>query len=1055
MAAPRPSLLSGKNSQMKFFKAFLLTGLLGIGTAHAQFDSNPTYGTVTINTGINFNNGAAATTLNHLGAQAAIAAAIGQILGGPTTAGGQPVPITIGSGLALSNNTLTATGGGGGAVSSVVGQTGDVTSAQIYSALNGTSTGTLYDGALGAAAATAAANAQPKIAAGSGSLLGAPATLGGTPPAITIGSGLLLSGSTLTAPGGGSGVSSVVGQTGAVTASQLYTALHGTAAGTLYDGAAGAAATATANAAQVAIPAASGQILGGPTSLGGNPVPLTLGTNLSITGSTLNAAGGGGGTPGGTTGQLQYNNAGSFAGLAPGEAAQTALASLVGSHKFYASNYGVLANGNSLTDISTVSGSADVASASYTFVAGDVGKEFALWDASPGTQPTSTFVSGSTAVTVSSAASLLFFDTLVNTGSTAYVPVGDYITSINLVTNTIQLSEPAIASGSAVTTVSYGAIFNGTISSIATTGCPGSVSNCAVLSSAAGITTASGTTRGTFGSDDTVAYRNLVTTVSNAGGGTIVMPVGISMVRSEINWLSHVNLEGAGRANSTLFWTSPNPMGSGAAAVIWNSAGTATVPIVDMTMANFGINLQAATANSGTTFLASCMSIAYNKNWYLTGLLLQGSPRTCIRNDYPYNFLFTDNVMRVSGNNGIGALLPETAAYPSSSIISDNFFFDPSHSAILYENLTSSQNSLNDTVDIIGNHISWDGYTPPSINNTFQPTGIDVAGVYDSTIVGNVLRGPISNTGDGYTYPVTGITVGMGDGANTDTLLTPSLYVNVSGNTVYGLGDGYSLMDPGSQHILFEDNISSDAGYAGFQILGSNTNTATWSDIGFVGNMETHANGSGINIDNLSQPISNIRILNNSFENNGGGSTYPSFVRSGVSFGDGTTNQTAGIAGLNLSGNDIFGDANSGSQIHGLGFGLTVSVTRAVFQHNDIQGNASGPWFFFTDAASSLTGLISDNGLSPTFSVTGATAPVGQESNGQFAASTTGSNTVTVTPNASAFFLASHGWSCGNPIDETTPSDSWTFTGSTTSTIGFSGTAVSGDIILFGPCKPY
>lgn len=44
---------------------------------------------------------------------------------------------------------------------------------------------------------------------------------------------------------------------------------------------------------------------------------LTLGTNLSITGTTLNAAGGGGGStsPGGTNGQIQINSSGSFGGI--------------------------------------------------------------------------------------------------------------------------------------------------------------------------------------------------------------------------------------------------------------------------------------------------------------------------------------------------------------------------------------------------------------------------------------------------------------------------------------------------------------------------------------------------------------------------------------------------------------------------------------------------------------------------------------------------------------------------------------------------------------------
>ena len=50
---------------------------------------------------------------------------------------------------------------------------------------------------------------------------------------------------------------------------------------------------------------------------GSEVFPLVLGTNLSITDGTLNAAGGGGGgtSPGGSSGQLQYNNSGAFGGL--------------------------------------------------------------------------------------------------------------------------------------------------------------------------------------------------------------------------------------------------------------------------------------------------------------------------------------------------------------------------------------------------------------------------------------------------------------------------------------------------------------------------------------------------------------------------------------------------------------------------------------------------------------------------------------------------------------------------------------------------------------------
>src|SRR4030095_4538487 len=49
------------------------------------------------------------------------------------------------------------------------------------------------------------------------------------------------------------------------------------------------------------------------TGAGAPPSEITLGTNLSMSGSTLNATGGG--TPGGSDTQVQYNNAGAFGGI--------------------------------------------------------------------------------------------------------------------------------------------------------------------------------------------------------------------------------------------------------------------------------------------------------------------------------------------------------------------------------------------------------------------------------------------------------------------------------------------------------------------------------------------------------------------------------------------------------------------------------------------------------------------------------------------------------------------------------------------------------------------
>lgn len=82
-----------------------------------------------------------------------------------------------------------------------------------------------------------------------------------------------------------------------------------------------------------------------------------------------------------------------------------------------------------------------------------------------------------------------------------------------------------------------------------------------------------------------------------------------------------------------------------------------------------------------------------------------------------------------------------------------------------------------------------------------------------------------------------------------------------------------------------------------------------------------------------------------------------------------------------------------------------------------------------------------------------ATGLAASASGGSFNSGTSGTCSVTITfP-----ITAPRGFACARPSDIGTPADtnSWQQTGYTTTQVGFSGTAVSGDQIVFGPCVAF
>jgi hypothetical protein len=213
---------------------------------------------------------------------------------------------------------------------------------------------------------------------GGASFPGGSGLVSATGAQVTVSTGLTLSGTTLTGA-----LTSVVGQTGVVTATQIAAALPVAAVGTKgilsVDGT--SIAVNGSGVASVVSAAPSGsnattstQIVGtgntyytvtqlipavfpgGASSLvTGTGAALTLGTNLSISGSTLNAAGGGGGTFGTTAGTYAQGNdpriIGTPVNVTAAGTTQSGAAPLTGQF-----NLGTLSTGNTAFSLQAIVG---------------------------------------------------------------------------------------------------------------------------------------------------------------------------------------------------------------------------------------------------------------------------------------------------------------------------------------------------------------------------------------------------------------------------------------------------------------------------------------------------------------------------------------------------------------------------------------------------------------------------------------------------------------------------------------------------------------------------
>ena len=718
---------------------------------------------------------------------------------------------------------------------------------------------------------------------------------------------------------------------------------------------------------------------------------------------------------------------------------QAAFQNLMGLPPIYAANYGVRANGAQLSDLSTTAASTLLTSVSYSFVSSDIGKDITLYAGSAVT-PTATITSGAFAVVVSSITGIAVYQSAIGAG----IPAGSYVVGILPGTSTVLLSQAAAATSSG-TSVSFAAVQNTTISAIS--------GRSAVLATAA-VSTETGT-RGTFGTDDTAALQSAVNAAGSLpNGGRVMLPAGTSMITNGILWRSRVSMVGVDRNSSILKWASVAGMGGATnPAMLYNVGAPAPSPsntLVDFTFRDFQIDMSSATVASAT-YLASCVVLQNTVRWRVEDTTMQGSPASCIRNDYAQDNIITGNYFALTGRlsngvgtggNSIGGTLLDSSNFPTASVVSNNVFYDPGVTAILYQGQqgVGVTNARSDLLVIEGNLIRYDAF---DTNDTTNIAGIDAEGAFQADISGNVVNAPTYSPSA--SVGVVGIEDGYGDNS---TCTASSNGTLITGNTVTGMGTSFSIISCGSSNLTVSDNVASYSGDSFCYKLGTST-TLQENDVILTGNVGHHCYKGGMLIDSLGAIVDGLTITGNTlYDNNTVGLT--GYSTAGISFV--STGTGAPFNNVYMTGNNLYDDG-AATQEHGIGVSSNTILNNANIQGNNIFGSLGAP-IYFTDSTGLINGVVANNGPQPTFSVTGAGAPVGTATQGTFVASAAGSMTAVVTPNATAAnILAPHGYYC-SAQDITTPTDAVKFASTTQSTVTFTGTVAASDSIAFG-CVPY
>jgi hypothetical protein len=605
--------------------------------------------------------------------------------------------------------------------------------------------------------------------------------------------------------------------------------------------------------------------------------------------------------------------------------------------------------------------------------------------------------------------------------------------------STVYMTNAATTSntGEAVTFVH---ILNTTIASVS--------GGLASLTTAPG-TSISGIAVATWGHADDTAINLTTSTALAAGGGLVRFPQALSIVTSYLTVPTQVSYtgEGWGTSGSVIKWISTTDQIS---PIFWgvnqnpNPQPGCTQALANAQLNNHFTNFEidgSAATDASFHVQAKGIGLACSANSLVQNMYVHDTMATGIATDFGFPTQVIDNLIvnpgrfanSSGGANGIGDAV--STAGGDSYVFSNNHIFNPANSAILLESEGSTAPNIH--AAITGNVIVAGLDSGNNVNSDSLISNGGGAGV---TISGNFIDGSAIQSNSKESC------IGV-DGGTTDD--SNGWFTTITGNTTNGCFHGIQVQ---------------------YSLTASTTHSAT---VDITGNNLKNALDDGIRIQPNATSMDNLNITGNLIDNNGecgigfltaGSVTTKNFLISSNQLSNngvttGTDYRKAGICinlvsitGFRLYNNVAF-DENS-TQKYGLSIN-TGAVTSADVKDNDFSGVTTTPFNF--PSTGTLSGIVVNNRAN-TFSVSGSSAgtPVGNGANGTFIAGTGGANTVTILFHNTASITSPHGYTCSSPIDETTTSDtsSWTMLSETTTNAVFSGTAASSDKINFG-CEPF